>query len=68
MAHPFNIRLARPTDVEAICAIMAETADRIPVNLSTPEHIEAMKKQITDSCLDGLSIVAVDENGVVVGF
>ncbi len=68
MTNSFDIRLARTTDAEAICTIMAEIANQIPVNLSTPKHIEAMKRQITDCCLDGFSVVAVDESGVVIGF
>jgi hypothetical protein len=57
------IRPACITDVEAIYAIMAEVACRIPVNLSTAERAKAMKKQIKDYCGDGLSIVAIDEKG-----
>jgi hypothetical protein len=68
MVYSVDIRPACATDVEAIYAIIAEVACRIPVKLSTPEHVEPMRKQITDYCLDGHSIVAVDENGVVIGF
>ena len=68
MEYPVDVRSACATDVEAIYAIIAEVAYQIPVKLSTPEHVEAMKKQITDHCLDSHSIVAVDENSVVIGF
>jgi hypothetical protein len=68
MEYSVDIRPACATDVEAIYAIIAEVACRIPVKLSTPGRVEAMRKQITDYCLDGFSIVAVNENGVVIGF
>ena len=68
MEHSVDIRPACATDVEAIYAIIAEVAWRITVDLSTREHVEAMRKQITDYCLDGLSIVALDEHGIVIGF
>src|SRR6266478_2152925 len=68
MGNLFDIRPARATDVEAIYAVMNEVASRIPVCLSTPKHIEAMKKQICEACDDGLSVVAVDKDGIVVGF
>lgn len=47
---------------------MNEVACRIRVDLSTPERIEAMKKQINHHCLGGFSFVAVDKNDVVIGF
>jgi hypothetical protein len=64
----FLIRPVRATDVDAIYEIIAEVACRIPVELSTPAHVQAMRRIITECCRDGLSIVAVDENGTVVGF
>jgi hypothetical protein len=43
-------------------------ACRVPVDLSTPERVRALKSQINDCCHNGLSFVAVDEDGAVVGF
>jgi hypothetical protein len=68
MEHSFAIRLAHASDVEAVLSILSEVACRVPDNLSTPQHIEKMKSEINDCCLDVVSLVAVDENGVVVGF
>ena len=64
----FEIRLADASDSEAIFSILHEVACRVPVDLSTPEHVRALKSQINDCCHDGLSFVAVDEDGAVVGF
>ena len=64
----FEIRLADASDSEAIFSILHEVACRVPVDLSTPEHVRALKSQINDCCHDGLSFVAIDEDGAVVGF
>jgi|SRR5215831_4452550 len=64
----FEIRLADASDSEAIFSILDEVACHVPVDLSTPEHVKALKSQINDCCHDGLSFVAVDEDGAVVGF
>ncbi|MGO9459947.1 MAG: hypothetical protein ACLPWS_16815 [Rhodomicrobium sp.] len=66
--HLIAIRPAQPSDVEAIFSILSEVACRVPVKLSTSEHVKAMKEQISDYCLDDFSLVAVNENSVVVGF
>ena len=68
MKHLIAIRPAQATDVEAILSILSEVACRVPVKLSTSEHVKAMKEQINRYCLDGFSLVAVNENGVVLGF
>ena len=68
MKHLIAIRRAQATDVEAILSILSEVACRVPVKLSTSEQVMAMKEQINGYCLDDFSLVAVNENGVVVGF
>jgi L-amino acid N-acyltransferase YncA len=68
MKHLIVIRPAQARDVEAIFSILSEVACRVPVKLSTSEHVKAMKEQINSYCLNGFSFVAVNENGVVVGF
>jgi hypothetical protein len=62
------IRTAQATDVEAILSILSEVACRVPVKLCTSDHVKKMKEQINRYCLDDFSLVAVNENGVVVGF
>jgi hypothetical protein len=68
MACNYSIRPARLSDVEGIFAVFQEIASQIPVNLTTPEHVKGIMEQITQCCSDDCSFVAVDENGVVVGF
>ena len=68
MTHLIAIRPAQATDVEAIFSILSEVACRVPIKLSTGEHVRAMKEQINGYCLDGFSLVAVNENSAVVGF
>ncbi len=68
MSHVFTIRPAQETDVEAILSILSEVACRVPVKLSTSEHVKKIKEQINRYCLDDFSLVAVNENAVVVGF
>jgi hypothetical protein len=48
--------------------ILREVAYRVPVNLSTPQRVEAMIKQINDEYFDGFSLIAVSNNDEVVGF
>ena len=62
------IRQAQATDVEVILAILSEVACQVPVKLHTSERVEKMKEQINRECLNDVSLVAVNENGVVVGF
>jgi hypothetical protein len=62
------IRSADALDSEAIFSILCEVACRVPVDLSTPERVRALKSQINDCCREDLSFVAVDENGAVVAF
>jgi L-amino acid N-acyltransferase YncA len=62
------IRSANTSDAEAILSILRETACQVPVNLSTSEHVRAIKEQIIDCCLGGFSLVAVEDSGAVVGF
>jgi L-amino acid N-acyltransferase YncA len=62
------IRPAQATDVEAILSILSEVACRVPVKLKTSEHVKKMKEQINRYCRDDFSLVAVNEDGVVVGF
>jgi hypothetical protein len=64
----FEIRLADASDSEAVFSILHEVACHVPVDLSTPEHVRALKSQINDWCREGLSFVAVDEHEAVVGF
>ena len=64
----FEIRSADVSDSEAIFSILREVACRVPVDLSTPEGVRKLKSQINDWCREGLSLVAVDEHGGVVGF
>jgi hypothetical protein len=64
----FTLRPAQSADVGAIFSILSEVACLIPIDLSTPTHVEAVKAQIDDCCGGGLSFIAVDEDGVVVGF
>ena len=66
--HLIVIRPAQARDVEAIFSILSEVACRVPVKLSTSEHVKAMKEQINRYCRDDFSLVAVNENGMVVGF
>jgi L-amino acid N-acyltransferase YncA len=69
MRHLFvGIRPVQATDVEAILSILSEVACQIPVKLSTSEHVKRMKEQINRYCLDDVSLVAINENGVVIGF
>jgi hypothetical protein len=62
------IRPAQVSDVEAIFSILSEVACKVPVKLRTSEEATAMKEKINGYCLDGFSLVAVDENSEVVGF
>jgi hypothetical protein len=68
MKQTVIIRPARLSDLDAIFVILREVASRIPTNLSTPEHVNEMHKQIKESYFDGFSIVATDVNGAIVGF
>src|SRR5450432_2771542 len=62
------IRSARPSDVEAILLILREVACQVRVKLGTSEQIQAMKEQINIQYLNRFSVVAVNNDGVVVGF
>jgi hypothetical protein len=64
----FVIRSADASDSEAIFSILCEVACRVPVDLSTPERVRALRSQINDCCREGVSFVAVDENSAVVAF
>lgn len=64
----FLIRPATPSDAGSILSILLEVAPRIPVDLRTEKRRSAMKKIVTTCCESGLSLVAVDANGQVVGF
>ncbi len=68
MKHLITICPAQASDVEAIFSILSEVACRVPVKLSTSEHVKAMTEQINRYCLDGFSLVAVNENSAVIGF
>ncbi len=68
MWQPIAIRSAHASDVEEILLILREVACQVPVNLSTSEHVRAIKEQINVCCLSGFSLVAVDNSGVIVGF
>jgi hypothetical protein len=61
-------RLADGDDHTAILAVLEEVAPEIPVDLSTPAHLDAMKNIIAECCASGESWVAVDASGTVVGF
>jgi len=63
-----QIRTASVADVDAIMSILVEVACQIQTDLSTPRHIKAMRQQIHDHYLTEFSLVAVDENGTVLGF
>jgi hypothetical protein len=67
MEPSFTIRLALPADAERIFSILSEVACQIPIDLSTPQHVEELKAQIDDWCCSGFSYVAVDENDDLVG-
>ena len=62
------IRSVRPSDVDAILLILREVACQVPVKLSTSEQLQAMRKEINNCYLNRFSVVAVDNDGVVVGF
>jgi L-amino acid N-acyltransferase YncA len=62
------IRRAQATDVEAILSIWSEVASQVTVKLSTSEHVEKMKEEFNRYCLNDVSLIAANENGVVVGF
>jgi len=68
MEPSFKIRPALPADAERIFSILIEVAGQVPIDLSTPQRVGKLKAQIDDWCCGGLSYVAVDEDGVVVGF
>ncbi len=68
MKHLIVIRPTEATDAEAIFSILTEVACRVKVELSTSEHVRAIKEQINRYCLADVSLVAVNENGVVIGF
>jgi hypothetical protein len=68
MEPSFTIRPALPVDVEPIFSILSEVACHVPIDLSTPKHVGALKAQVDECCRGGLSFVAVDEDNVVVAF
>ncbi len=65
MEPSFTIRPALPVDVEPIFSILSEVACHVPIDLSTPKHVGALKAQVDECCRGGLSFVAVDEDNVV---
>jgi GNAT superfamily N-acetyltransferase len=65
---PVAIRKACPSDIGEILLILSEVACRIPVDLSTPRHVEAMVTQINDRYFGDFSLVALGEDGQIVGF
>jgi hypothetical protein len=65
----FQIRVAQAADVEDILSILIEVAPRVPIDLSTPERVEAVRAQIKEySRPGGCSFVAIDAKGMVVAF
>ncbi len=68
MEYSCVIRRAGTTDLAAIYSILSEVAGLVPIDLSTQDRVDQVQNQIIGSCLGGLSYVAVDENGLVVGF
>jgi len=68
MELSFTIRPALPADVEPIFSILSKVACHVPIDLSTPKHVGALKAQVDECCLGGLSFVVVDEDNVVVAF
>jgi len=65
---PFALRSASESDIDPILSLLCEVASQVPISLSTPQHITAMRRQIHDRYLTGFSLVAIHESGTVVGF
>lgn len=63
-----QIRSLRPSDVETILQIFRKVACQIPIDLSTSEHVQAMREKINNCYLNRFSVAAVDIDGVIVGF
>ena len=64
----FRIRPTQALDVDLILSILIEVASRVPINLSTNEHIKAIREQIVQDCRAPFSLAAVNENEEVIGF
>jgi hypothetical protein len=64
----FCVRLALPSDVEAILSILVEVSDDIPTDLSRPRQRERMRNIICETSREQLSFVAVNSDGKIVGF
>jgi hypothetical protein len=68
MEQPTTIRPVCVSDLDGVFEVLRQVADRIPLNLSTPAHVEAILQQIKTSYFGGLSLVATDAEGKVIGF
>jgi hypothetical protein len=62
------IRLAGPGDASAILAILVEVAREIPVLTAPEARWTLLATRVDATCRAGLSRVAIDDRGAVVGF
>ena len=63
-----NVRIAAADDTMEVLAVLAEVAVEIPLRLDTNQHKEAARGIVTEGISSGESLVALDNNGNVVGF
>lgn len=68
MTPRIRTRIICSSDIDAIVDILCEVSPLVPVDLSTREHIEAMKKQVGECYMNEYSIVALNENDEIIGF
>jgi hypothetical protein len=63
-----NVRIATPDDTAGVLTVLTEVAAEIPLRLDTHQQQEAVRGIITKGISFGESLVALDNNGSVVGF
>jgi GNAT superfamily N-acetyltransferase len=61
-------RVANGDDAVGILTVLQEVAPEIPLSLDTPERQDIMQSIVAECCANGDSLVAVDADGIVVGF